>query len=176
MASLLDIVRNSEYTSFVILWLTFTTSGLWRVLGGDTICRTWTMEGTSSGWAFKAAVRDCAQKQWYFGGEGYRFVFCSISSVEIDEWWLNCLWWLDATVIDDISTYREPQPSMDAMYLLMPTTKNIKRLISEYSDGKQQYKQAHLFFIDGMFCFRKDRLTYSIWNYKASSKAFLTCW
>ncbi|TDL23876.1 Sec1-like protein [Rickenella mellea] len=54
------------------------------------------------------------------------------------------------TVIDDISTYREAQPQLEAMYLLMPTTRNVERIIAEYSNGKQQYKKAHLFFIDGL--------------------------
>jgi syntaxin-binding protein 1 len=35
------------------------------------------------------------------------------------------------------------------MYLLMPTTQNVHRIIKDFSDGRQQYLGAHLFFVDG---------------------------
>ena len=39
---------------------------------------------------------------------------------------------------------------MEAVYLLMPTSQNVDRIIRDFSNGKQQYGAAHLFFIDGM--------------------------
>lgn len=57
----------------------------------------------------------------------------------------------DHVVIEAITNYREPQPTMEAVYLLMPTSQNIDRIIRDYSNGKQQYAAAHLFFIDGMY-------------------------
>ena len=56
-----------------------------------------------------------------------------------------------ALVIEAITNYREPNPGIEAMYLLMPTSQNIERIIKDFSDGNQQYAGAHLFFIDGAY-------------------------
>ncbi|GJE98046.1 Sec1 family protein [Phanerochaete sordida] len=56
----------------------------------------------------------------------------------------------NVTLIEAITSYREPQPSMDAVYLLMPTSQNVDRIIRDFSGGRQQYAAAHLFFIDGL--------------------------
>ena len=53
-------------------------------------------------------------------------------------------------VIEAITNYREPQPTMEAMYLIMPTSPNVDRIIRDFSNGHQQYAAAHLFFIDGV--------------------------
>ncbi|KAJ3519527.1 hypothetical protein NM688_g9289 [Phlebia brevispora] len=55
----------------------------------------------------------------------------------------------NVTLIESISNYREPQPTMEAMYLIMPTSQNVDRVIRDFSNGQQQYAAAHLFFIDG---------------------------
>jgi syntaxin-binding protein 1 len=52
-------------------------------------------------------------------------------------------------VIESITHNREAQPSFDAVYMLMPTSANIDRIIRDFSGGRQQYAGAHLFFIDG---------------------------
>jgi len=52
-------------------------------------------------------------------------------------------------VIESITSNREPQPGFDAVYMLMPTSANIDRIIRDFSGGKQQYAAAHLFFVDG---------------------------
>ena len=52
--------------------------------------------------------------------------------------------------IESITNYREPQPQ-EALYLLMPTTQNVDRVIRDFSDGRQQYGAAHLVFIEGAF-------------------------
>ena len=54
-------------------------------------------------------------------------------------------------VIEAITNWREPQPSMEAIYLVMPTSQNVDRIIRDFSDGRRQYGAAHLFFIDGMY-------------------------
>ncbi|KAI0091472.1 Sec1-like protein [Irpex rosettiformis] len=56
----------------------------------------------------------------------------------------------NVTLIEAITNYREAQPGIEAMYLLMPTSQNIDRIINDFSNGKQQYAAAHLFFIDGL--------------------------
>ncbi len=53
------------------------------------------------------------------------------------------------TVIEAITNYREPQPTMEAMYLVMSTSQNVDRIIHDFSEGRQQYAAGHLFFIDG---------------------------
>ncbi|TFL01947.1 Sec1-like protein [Pterulicium gracile] len=55
----------------------------------------------------------------------------------------------NVTLIESISNAREPQ-QFEAIYLLMPTTKNIEILIRDFSNGNRQYSAAHLFFIDGL--------------------------
>jgi syntaxin-binding protein 1 len=52
-------------------------------------------------------------------------------------------------VIESITSNREPQAGFDAVYMLMPTSANIDRIIRDFSGGQQQYAAAHLFFIDG---------------------------
>lgn len=52
-------------------------------------------------------------------------------------------------VIESINTHRTEQ-SLEAMYLLMPTSQNIDRIIADFSDGRRRYAGAHLFFIDGL--------------------------
>ena len=53
------------------------------------------------------------------------------------------------TVIEAITNYREPQPTMEAMYIVMATSQNVDRIIRDFSNGQQQYAGAHLFFVDG---------------------------
>ena len=54
--------------------------------------------------------------------------------------------------INEINTpLYEPQVDQEAMYLLMLTTQNVMRIINEYSNGRHQFKKAHLFFLDGAF-------------------------
>ena len=55
-------------------------------------------------------------------------------------------------VIESISKRRDPQPDFEAVYLLMPTTQNVDRIIRDFSQRKQ-YAAAHLFFIEGGSCF-----------------------
>lgn len=59
------------------------------------------------------------------------------------------LWSLATAVIESITSHREQQPGFEAMYLIMPTTQNVDRVIRDFSNGKQQYAGAHLFFIEG---------------------------
>lgn len=52
-------------------------------------------------------------------------------------------------VIESITHQREPQPGTDAMYLLMPTSQNVDRIIKDFDCEHPQYGAAHLFFIEG---------------------------
>ena len=53
-------------------------------------------------------------------------------------------------VIESITSNREPQ-QFEAMYLVMSTSQNVDRIIRDFSNGRQQYSAAHLFFVDGMW-------------------------
>ncbi|KAJ3787586.1 Sec1-like snare protein [Lentinula aff. detonsa] len=55
----------------------------------------------------------------------------------------------NVTQIESISNYRDPQPGLEAMYLIMPTNQNIDRVIQDFT-GTPQYAGAHLFFIEGL--------------------------
>ncbi|KNZ74611.1 Protein transport protein sec1, partial [Termitomyces sp. J132] len=56
----------------------------------------------------------------------------------------------NVTLIESISNYRDPQPSFEALYLLMPTSQNVDRIIKDFSGTVKQYAGAHLFFIEGL--------------------------
>ncbi|KAH9975721.1 ras opposite [Lactifluus volemus] len=56
----------------------------------------------------------------------------------------------NVTLIESITNNREPQQGFDAVYMLMPTSANVDRIIRDFSAGRQQYAGAHLFFIDGL--------------------------
>ncbi|CAE7050700.1 unnamed protein product [Rhizoctonia solani] len=55
----------------------------------------------------------------------------------------------NVTLIEGINTHRGEQ-SLEAMYLLMPTSQNVNRIIDDFSQGRKRYGGAHLFFIDGL--------------------------
>ncbi|KIJ20950.1 hypothetical protein PAXINDRAFT_165767 [Paxillus involutus ATCC 200175] len=55
----------------------------------------------------------------------------------------------NVTLIESISSHREPQ-QFEAVYILMPTTQNVDRIIKDFSNDRQQYLAAHLFFIEGL--------------------------
>lgn len=55
---------------------------------------------------------------------------------------------MKSIVIESINTQRSEQ-QFEAMYLLMSTTQNVDRIIADFSNGRQQYLAAHVFFIDG---------------------------
>ncbi|KAJ2987444.1 hypothetical protein NUW54_g9425 [Trametes sanguinea] len=56
----------------------------------------------------------------------------------------------NVTLIESITSHREPQPQFEAMYLLMSTSQNVDRIIRDFSNGHQQYAAAHLFFVDAL--------------------------
>ncbi|KAJ6550541.1 Sec1-like protein, partial [Mycena sp. CBHHK59/15] len=64
------------------------------------------------------------------------------------------------TVIESITTFRDPQPEFEALYLLMPTSQNVERVIKDFT-GVRQYAVAHLFFIEGLEERLFERLTAS---------------
>ena len=51
-------------------------------------------------------------------------------------------------VVEAINSHRTVQ-TQEAMYLLMPTTANVERIIADFSNGRKQYGGAHVFFMDG---------------------------
>ncbi|KAJ9117921.1 hypothetical protein QFC20_000202 [Naganishia adeliensis] len=44
---------------------------------------------------------------------------------------------------------RAPQPTLDAVYLLTPTTQNVQRVLADFEHGRRTYRHVHLYFIDG---------------------------
>jgi len=56
----------------------------------------------------------------------------------------------NVTLIELITNNREPQPAFEAVYLLMPTSHNVDRIIKDFSNGAQQYAAGHVFFIEGL--------------------------
>ncbi|KAG6812785.1 hypothetical protein H0H92_000557 [Tricholoma furcatifolium] len=54
----------------------------------------------------------------------------------------------NVTLIESINHIREPQTGFEAIYLLMPTSQNVERIIKDFSSAVKQYAAAHLFFID----------------------------
>ncbi|KAF8309294.1 Sec1-like protein [Clavulina sp. PMI_390] len=52
--------------------------------------------------------------------------------------------------IEAINSRRPPQAYSEAMYLVMPTSANVNRIIADFSGNQPQYMAAHIFFIDGL--------------------------
>ncbi|PAV20211.1 Sec1-like snare [Pyrrhoderma noxium] len=55
-----------------------------------------------------------------------------------------------STIFVNSDRLYEAQPDQEAMYLLMPTTRNVERIINEFSNGHRQFKRVHLFFVDAL--------------------------
>ncbi|KAF9784931.1 Sec1-like protein [Thelephora terrestris] len=53
----------------------------------------------------------------------------------------------NVTAIEVITNHRELQ-SLEAIYILMPTTENIRRIIRDLTPGNQKYAAVHCFFTD----------------------------
>ncbi|KAL5531405.1 hypothetical protein ACEPAG_4282 [Sanghuangporus baumii] len=72
----------------------------------------------------------------------------------------------------------EAQPEQEAMYLLMPTTKNVERIVEEFSNGRRQFKRVHLFFVDALADDLFQRLANSpaISFLKCVTELFLNFW
>jgi hypothetical protein len=51
------------------------------------------------------------------------------------------------SAIEVITNHRELQ-SLEAIYILMPTTENIRRIIRDLTPGNQKYSAVHCFFTD----------------------------
>ncbi|KAG8998952.1 vacuolar sorting protein VPS33/slp1 [Tulasnella sp. JGI-2019a] len=56
----------------------------------------------------------------------------------------------NVTVIDSVSSYRQPQPGLEAIYFLMATTQNVDRVVKDFSGTEPTYDGAHLFFMDAL--------------------------
>ncbi|KAF5383619.1 hypothetical protein D9615_003550 [Tricholomella constricta] len=56
----------------------------------------------------------------------------------------------NVTLIESINSNRDPQPAYEAIYLLMPTSQNVDRIIKDFAGAVKQYAGAHLFFVDGL--------------------------
>ncbi|KAG9019182.1 vacuolar sorting protein VPS33/slp1 [Tulasnella sp. 427] len=71
----------------------------------------------------------------------------------------------NVTLIESLASHREPQ-SLEAMYILMPTSKNIRRIIEDFTPfegSRPMYGGAHLFFIDPL----PDQLVQELWSSRA---------
>ena len=63
--------------------------------------------------------------------------------------------------MESISSFRQPQ-SNEAVYLLMPTSKNVQLLIDDFNRPTPVYAAAHLFFMDGTLIIRSLVLYYEM--------------
>ncbi|KAH9913550.1 Sec1-like protein [Epithele typhae] len=56
----------------------------------------------------------------------------------------------NVTQIESIANHREPQPGLEAMYILMATSQNVERIIKDCSGAQPVYSGVHLFFVDAL--------------------------
>ena len=50
----------------------------------------------------------------------------------------------------ELITDNRGQQSFEAVYILMPTTENVRRIIRDFGPGREKYPGAHIFFTDRM--------------------------
>lgn len=55
---------------------------------------------------------------------------------------------MNVTGVEQLMSPREKM-SVDAIYLLTPTAQNVERIIADFASGRDTYKSAHLYFVDG---------------------------
>ncbi|GHJ83907.1 hypothetical protein NliqN6_0309 [Naganishia liquefaciens] len=66
---------------------------------------------------------------------------------------------MNITAIDPLMSPRSPQPTLDAVYLLTPTTQNVKRVLADFQEARRTYRHVHLYFIDGVSDTLAEQLT-----------------
>jgi Sec1 family len=111
------------------------------------------MEDPCCGRTFAEAIGFRSQAVRYFGGK------CNLYVCHISYFIFPIL--TSFEVIESITTLRDPQREFEAVYLLMPTSQNVDRIIKDFSDGHQQYAAAHLFFTEGARSTPNTRMFYS---------------
>ena len=67
----------------------------------------------------------------------------------------------NVTSIDHIANERTSSGGMEALYMVMPTSENIERIIRDFTQDPPIYAAGHLFFIDGLSDRLFNRLTSS---------------
>lgn len=55
---------------------------------------------------------------------------------------------MNVTGVEPLMSPREKM-SVVAIYLLTPTAQNVERIIADFASGRDTYKSAHLYFVDG---------------------------
>ena len=64
-------------------------------------------------------------------------------------------------VVEDLNKRREPLGTMEAIYILQPTDKSIRTLITDFTEPHCVYKAVHVFLTEGKLIFKANESLFS---------------